>query len=229
MNLNYLDDYKMYVTNSSRYNPTVPRDGLVGEYLFNGNANDTSGNANNGTVTNATLTIGRKGVADTAYLFSGNGFIDLGNSSLFNFTTAFTLSYWVYITQYYAIGQAFIAKGSGVDTSYCMDISDAINGNKQRFFGYNASNTVIGELNGPKPLLNQWLHIAATFNGTTWSVLYNNTNVILQSIPSTLKTTTLPVRLGGRGMDQYFNGKMDDVRLYNRVLSGSEITQLYTE
>lgn len=49
----------------------APTNGLVGYYPFNGNANDASGNNNNGVVTNVTLTTDRTGAANKAYQFGG--------------------------------------------------------------------------------------------------------------------------------------------------------------
>ena len=49
----------------------VPKDGLVGYWPFNGNANDESGNGNHGTVNGATLTADRNGVTNSAYSFDG--------------------------------------------------------------------------------------------------------------------------------------------------------------
>ena len=49
----------------------VPSNGLVGWWPFNANANDESGKGNNGTVTNATITTDRFGVANSAYSFNG--------------------------------------------------------------------------------------------------------------------------------------------------------------
>jgi hypothetical protein len=49
----------------------VPTSGLVGWWPFNGNANDESGNGNNGTVNGATLTSDRNGNANKAYNFDG--------------------------------------------------------------------------------------------------------------------------------------------------------------
>ena len=73
----------------------VPTDSLIGWWGFNGNANDESGNNNNGTVNGATLTIDRFGNAGKAYSFDGvNDKIDLPlnlNGSLLNLTK-FTFS-----------------------------------------------------------------------------------------------------------------------------------------
>jgi hypothetical protein len=67
----------------------VPTNGLVGYWPFNGNANDESGNGNNGTVTSASLRTDRLGNTTGCYEFtSSSSKIDLGNN--INPTTAFT-------------------------------------------------------------------------------------------------------------------------------------------
>ena len=79
----------------------VPSTGLVGYWPFNGNANDESGNGNNGTVNGATLTTDRLGNANSAYSFNGTTQeIVVPNSPSLNFETAnaFTISYWVSVT-----------------------------------------------------------------------------------------------------------------------------------
>lgn len=88
----------------------IPTDGLVGQWLFDGNADDSSGNGYNGTVYGATLTTNRFGAANSAYYFDGTGttYIDIGNVAAFNFGFGdFTLSAWV-ITQ--ADGRYLISK-----------------------------------------------------------------------------------------------------------------------
>jgi hypothetical protein len=58
----------------------------VGEWLFNGNANDSSGNGNNGVVSSAVLTNDRFGIANQAYWFDGvlGSYIMLNSTSNFN-------------------------------------------------------------------------------------------------------------------------------------------------
>jgi hypothetical protein len=74
----------------------VPSNGLVGYWPFNGNANDESGNGNNGTVNGATLTTDRFGNANSAYSFDGlNDYIDCGNSTSVSTPTNFTFSVWI--------------------------------------------------------------------------------------------------------------------------------------
>jgi hypothetical protein len=59
----------------------VPTNGLVGWWPFSGNANDESGNGNNGTVNGATLSSDRFGNSGKAYSFDGTSFIEILNSS----------------------------------------------------------------------------------------------------------------------------------------------------
>ena len=78
--------------------PTTLNDCLVAYFPFNGNANDESGNSNNGIVNGATLTTDRFGNTNSAYSFDGIGNnISVPNSTSFNFqaTNIFTLSYWI--------------------------------------------------------------------------------------------------------------------------------------
>jgi len=74
------------LTNAQTVIPSyVPTNGLVGWWPFNGNANDLSGNNNNGTVNGATLTADRYGNANKAYNFNGiNNYIEVLHSNSLN-------------------------------------------------------------------------------------------------------------------------------------------------
>lgn len=73
----------------------VPTDGLVAYYPFNGNANDESGNGNNGTVNGAILTTDRLGNANNAYKFNGDDNSITTNTILNDVNNNFTFSVWV--------------------------------------------------------------------------------------------------------------------------------------
>jgi hypothetical protein len=74
----------------------VPTNGLVGYWPFNGNANDESGNGNNGTVNGAKLTADRNGVLSGAYSFYNvNDYIDIStNNGKFD-NQNYTISFWI--------------------------------------------------------------------------------------------------------------------------------------
>jgi hypothetical protein len=70
--------------------------GPVGEWKFDGNAKDSSPNANHGTVTGATLTTDRKGQANSAYHFNGTtDHITVSSSAVLNPTDEVTVEFWV--------------------------------------------------------------------------------------------------------------------------------------
>ncbi len=75
----------------------VPSNGLVGWWPFNGNANDESGNGNNGTVNGATLTADRFGNANQAYGFDLNQSI---TSSIQN-SSSYSISIWVNMSDFF--------------------------------------------------------------------------------------------------------------------------------
>ena len=83
----------------------VPTNGLVGYWGLNGNANDQSGNGNNGTVNGAALTTDRFGNVDSAYSFDGNGnFIEIPNSSSLQNISSITIGAWINVNQLYQSG-----------------------------------------------------------------------------------------------------------------------------
>jgi hypothetical protein len=77
----------------------IPTNGLVGWWPFNGNANDESGNGNDGTVNGATLTTDRFGIVSKAYNFDGvDDFIEVATSNGQFDSQNFSLSFWFKMT-----------------------------------------------------------------------------------------------------------------------------------
>ena len=90
----YGDDMSFTTTEES----ALPTDGLIAYYPFNGNANDESGNSNNGTVNGATLTSDRNGNANSAYSFDGiNDYIEINNPFYNNDEITFTA--WFFLNE----------------------------------------------------------------------------------------------------------------------------------
>ena len=86
---------------------TIPTDGLVAYYPFNGNANDESANSNNGTVNGATLTTDRDGNANSAYSFDGvDDKIDIPHHDSLNLDANFSISVWINASAWGTLGYA---------------------------------------------------------------------------------------------------------------------------
>lgn len=212
-------------------------DGLIADYPFNGNANDESGNGNNGTVSGATLVPDRFGNTDHAYLFDGiNDFIEnkapkglpLGNSPR-------TISAWIKSfgetpgQKYQTIvgwgnpgtnNQVFAVERGGGGSDY------PIYDDKLFVLGWNndfAGKTTIE--------FNAWHHIAVTFDGSNLNVYLNGVNDGRTTKTYNTQLNSYGLRIGvtppNDGWHMYFNGNIDDVRIYNRALSETEIQELY--
>lgn len=236
--------YIEYPDNS--YTPNNLDDGLVLNLPFTGNTNDISGNNNNGTNNGAVLTTDRHGNANSAYQFNGStNYIDIADANSLDVTQNATFSVWVYQT-----GESFdswnnaytsriIEKGNaGIDNGYLLDAvhntntvgsSDycGANQNRVRFIGGNGTNgtSCFG--------FNLWTHICVTFNNGEIKIYLNGVlDKSYSGLSKYIPVNNLPVRIGATqpisGFEYAsFKGKIDDIRIYNRALSASEIVQLY--
>ncbi len=209
-------------------------DGLIAYYPFNGNANDASGNGNNGTVYNATLTMNRFGTANTAYDFNGNSsYIDIPkNSVLNNLTTNFTLSAWIYQRNAQPNGYRIIDKcTAGTPNGWTFDTCDNNTGRKVRIQG--AANNGLNVVGNTEYSLMTWHHVVTTVSGPTGKV-YLDGNLDGTGDVGNIPANALDIFIGrahpnnGSGVVEWFNGIIDDVRIYNRALSDSEVQQLYS-
>ena len=213
----------------------VPTDGLVGYWGFNGNANDQSGNGNNGTVNGATLTTDRNGNALSAYSFNGQNcdLQKITTPNIIDNLNAYSVSVWYksddIFKNYQTILNSFPHNYIDVTLNYCSQTSIC------SFVGNGASPWIIG---GPS---NLW----EINNDLSWhnlTVVKTTTN-IKYYIDGVLKKTTLISSdlnvgsfvmnfgsisiLGGSACYETFKGSIDDIAQYNRALTPEEIVGLY--
>ena len=72
--------------------------------------------------------------------------------------------------------------------------------------------------------LNTWTHLAVTYDGTTLRLYVNGSQVGSRAVASPLLTSTGVLRFGGNSVwGEFFAGRIDEVRLYNRALAVAEI------
>ena len=204
--------------------------GLTAYYLFNGNANDTVG-TNNGAVYGAALTADRFGREASAYSFAGNPFSFISIPSDAGLPTgaeARTISLWVNPASI-DYGARLLSQGAWL-SSEASDIA---------FGGPAPGNTQLGFLSqrlnsygGPGSVLatGAWSHVAITYASLQMVFYVNGQQVAVQT--NSLNTQGAGAwRIGGELPDRpsagYYNGLLDDLRVYNRGLSGSEVLELY--
>ena len=212
----------------------VPKDGLVGYWPFNGNANDESGNGNHGTNNGATLTIDRNGVANSAYSFDGQkDFIQCLKSGPIKNASS-TSVFWLKSTQQ---SYAHII-GYGDDGNEGKSYRVTINQNCNSCIAFD---TYGNEKGFETQFLNMWDCYAVVYDSTISSdisnvKIYKNgallTNIsFLQNITNTDISSILPITFGrfhGTVQQGFFSGLLDDIAIYNRALTEKEITALYT-
>jgi hypothetical protein len=216
----------------------VPTNGLVGWWPFNGNANDESGNGNNGTVNNSTLTADRSGNSNNAYSFDGvDDWILIPSSSSLDNISLVTFNFWMKSSQQ-TNAQLFKKGNSGVSSSF-EQLSFQININSQNQSGFATkynSNCVPGD---------GWLNNYSNYNVTdnnwymitgvikTDSTLYYINGSLISSVPTPNSSMDIcnggAINLGrnwNNDPDQYL-GVLDDIGIWNRALNQEEISNLY--
>jgi len=215
--------------------------GLVAYYPFSGNANDLSGRGNNGTVYGAALAADMFGNPSSAYSFDGvNDYILVPDSSSLDLTTATTISAWINPGECPVTDQGcpILAKGTGAGgEAYSFDIAD--NGNTLRFLCRSGGTAyfvkAFGWLTTGK--IGKWIHIAVVYNGSNHTAkIYENGTTIAtnSSMPSSMSTNAHETSIGSRQnasstYDLNLKASLDNIRIYSRALSDTEITDLYNE
>jgi len=204
----------------------VPTNGLVGWWPFNGNANDESGNGNNGTVNGATLTTDRFGVANKAYNFtSDNHKIDCGASSSFGLTQTniITISFWTF--------------SENSNYPYIHKYLNNSANNSNYGLGNHTSNLIVtgnGTTASTLSIQNKkWNHVCVVFKGPNNSAeVYLNgilTNQFSMGYSQNNSTSNLIFgpRFNPCCSYQIPNGNLDDIAIWNRALTSLEIVTLY--
>jgi len=212
-------------------------DGLVAYYAFDGNANDLSGNGNNGIVNGAALTADRFGNVNSAYSFDGvNDFISASADMLP--TAERTVAFWFEADA--VINQpVFMGYGGGsCGTSWFMGLNagPAVYNDSYYVSSHCGVNTLVSEYQEDPIGVWQHLAISTDIEGTTIYVdgvevasnnnYITNTNVAGRDLAIGVATSPGGVAPYTDSNVGYFDGVLDDVRIYDRALSASEVDQL---
>jgi len=213
-------------------NPEDPgdiSDGLVGHWKMNDDAAnttvaDSSGYGNDGTAQQNTSVLSTTGKIDSALTFNGSGdYVNCGNDSSLDLTDNFTIAAWIKPTSFARLGGIVGKYHTYPANSYWLRLGSVYPYNKVSFGGktiLNSSST----LNA-----NQWYFIVAMSDSGIGKI-YINGNLNASSAVS-ISSSSDPVCIGADylGATRYFNGVIDNVMIFNKVLSQAEIDTLYNE
>ena len=215
--------------------------GLIAFYPFNGNANDASGNNYNGVVTGATLSSDRFGKKNSAYNFNGlatsnstvivrDQFIDVPNF-IYNFQNKITISLWAltYPTNY----GNFLQRRTNNTIDFAVSNYAGIDGQTPGPNKITCNFGTIGGVTGSTLIAyNTWHNYTYEYDGSSLKLYLDGVLDGQQSASGLISNNTTTMNIGryiyygGSTYYFYFNGVMDDIRFYNRVLTQTEITYL---
>jgi PKD repeat protein len=194
--------------------------GLVAAFGFDDGTGttvaDASGNGNSGVLSGATWTTA--GQFGGALLFNGsNALVSVADTSSLDLTTAMTLEAWVKPTTVSGDWSDVIYKGND---SYYLEGSSP-QGQAPATGGTFSSSPLYGT---GALAANTWSHLAATYDGSTLRLYVNGVQVASRTQTGLIHTSNNPLQIGGDSLyGQFFAGLIDEVRVYNRALSASEI------
>jgi hypothetical protein len=213
--------------------------GLVAYYPFSGNANDASGNGNNGIVAGAVLTTDRFNQPSSAYYFNWTNY-SIGIPAFFDAGQAnYTISLWFNTSSTQPVNQQLVA--SCPNPTLELEYNDTLNGS-QGYVNYSIGTGTDWiqptQRHGSKNdyQANTWYQVALVKQGSQFT-LYIDGNFDETSSAAVPATGLIGFELGigcasststlTPGSNGGILGKMDEVRFYNRALSASEVQQLY--
>ena len=207
----------------------LPRTSLVAEYLFNGNAKDTSGNGYDCTVNGAVQVADRFGNANAAFSFNGSSDNVVTNTSFsIPWTNGQSISAWVLRTgpADYQSDSTIIAKSTGFfgGHEFRMYVYDAgLIPGAWTFAGAQATVSSSIPVSG-------WTHIVMTAGNGSINIYVNDVLAGTSTLSGTPLSFSSPLRIGIWTDGTYcWQGSLDDIRIYNRVLDSTDVDTLYHE
>jgi len=228
---------KINASNNLTPADVIKRSNLVAWYKFTrGNTADLTGNNNHLSAFNVTLATDYMNRPKNAYAFDGfSSYMEAPNSSSLNPSSAISLVALIKPTGFYT--------GNGASSRILMKgVDDQSNGDY--FLGYYSNGQLYGDYgdnqfssNGVASQtgclqLNNWYKIIYTYNGSVGKLYVDGNLVGHEKKVATFNENTSPLMLGKTGREDFpyfFNGVIDEIRIYNVALSASQVVSVDAE
>ena len=214
---------------SSEVYGQVVTSGLVAKYCFDGNAQDAVG-TRHCTVNGATLTTDRKGNLNSAYSFDGvDDYIQMPNDVWVSGN--FSITGWI-LLRTYGHWSRFFEWGNGVDKDNVFFSPCESSTATSVFTIHKCSSSLRTYGSSPTASFptNVWVHIAITLSGDTARIYKDNVfwyDYKMTHVPCSTIRTMCYFGKSNFAADKSLDGKLDDIRVYNRSLSPKEIDSIY--
>ncbi|MBN2592009.1 MAG: laminin G domain-containing protein, partial [Sedimentisphaerales bacterium] len=222
----YPDGEKMFLNAVKYMIPVIPvnpgTDGLTAHYAFENDLADSSGNGLDGTaIGDPTFAAGVEGMALD---LNGDDYVDCGGVAEFSFADAMTVSTWVNVRSHTAAWMAMVAKG---ENAWRLGFNNTTTGVHYAFSGggrgWQAANTATELAFG------EWYHVAATYDTNVGATVYINGKADASN-PDTggidINQFSMLIGENPEATGRLFDGMLDEIMLYDKALSESEILYL---
>jgi hypothetical protein len=209
--------------------PSTLWNSVYAVYNAENNANDALNTYNATAVGGLTYGVGKVG---TAFQFNGtNATITTNNNMAFMFNNAFTFSFWIKPTNF-SVNSPIIHNFPNAGGEGQRGFQLVLETNARLRFRYIRPGNLSGNFSSDSAILaNQWSHVVFTFDLVTGAYqFYTNGTVVKSSNylvgTSILYPTNTTLNYGQIGSTSY-NGGLDGFNIWNRVLTQTEVTELY--
>ncbi|SDR98467.1 Concanavalin A-like lectin/glucanases superfamily protein [Mucilaginibacter mallensis] len=218
--------------------PSTISNGLVAYWTFANTAYDLSGNGNNGTLSTVTTTSDRFGNSTGAYSFNGtSSYVSVpDNAALRLNDTSFTLNAWVKIAAYNSsYGSVLLSKRiTGANNGWNMSVTGNL-GSPIGVLSYGPGGGSTNAVGATVIGLNSWHMVTSTYS-------YGNHQKLRIYVDGALSDSTINISKANAsitamlyigadnpsiGTSYFFNGSLNDIRIYSRAITPTEINQLY--
>lgn len=207
----------------------------IAHYKLDGNADDAINNNNGIIYGNITATPDRNGNPCGAMEFDGASYIEIPNSSeLQNITSDFTITGWIYFSSkcndnlFWA---TILCKGDGT--------AETDNNPQFRLQFTKVTFSIKSNMVDNKGCVpwdmssvfshDRWYFFATTYSGSVVKMYLDGNEIFSYTLNQSLSPNTSPLHIGRDvpGADEFFCGKLDDIRIYNKSLSSNDIMKIY--
>ena len=208
--------------------------GLVASYPFDDNANDATPYANHGAIGGNPTFITRPGAGGKAIKFDGDKDSVLVMNAVQLISSYTTVSFWIRVDgQNIADAEAYVIDFGHWNQRWKISLPQHLKivwttNSKNAQFNNAISDMDSGD--GNELVANVWWYVTIVHDGTNDIIYINGLEVNRKPAPGTLNSTARPLVFGNNPIEggQYFNGALDNVKLYNKALTAAEVTRLFT-
>lgn len=200
-------------------------EGAEGHWAFeeaSGLVLDSSGNDHHGSK-RGNVDFSSSGVSGNALLLNGSdAYVTIPDESDFDLVTGITVAAWFKVNAFTKGWQALVTKGDS-----CWRLHRYSTTNRLAFHC-----SSVGDANGNTNINDgQWHHVVAMYDGTKVALYIDGELDASSPTSAQLPNTRYSVMIGNnaQNMDRFWNGLVDDVRIFNRGLSSTEVQSLYSQ